>query len=74
VPTVNGGPTGIPTNGVNITNIMMISIHGNAQAAAQNYYLLVANQTSPATWKFSDVDISGGHNSTCLVLPSGFTC
>ncbi|EJT98772.1 hypothetical protein DACRYDRAFT_118552 [Dacryopinax primogenitus] len=56
---LNGGPTGIPTAGVNITNITMTNIHGTAQPGAQNYYILTAAGTTDATWHFSDVDITG---------------
>ncbi|KAJ6600535.1 glycosyl hydrolases family 28-domain-containing protein [Mycena vulgaris] len=72
---LNGGPTGIPTNGVNITNITMFNISGNVipGSSAENYYLLVANETSGASWVFSDLAVTGAKNSTCLVVPPGFT-
>lgn len=71
---MNGGPTGIPTNGVNITNISMLNVRGTAQPGAMDYYILTANETSAATWVFSDVDVTGGGSSACVVVPSGFSC
>jgi polygalacturonase len=71
---VNGGPTGKPTNGVTITDIFMNNITGTVQSVGQNYYLLTASDTSASTWKFTNLAIAGGHNSTCLVEPSGFNC
>jgi polygalacturonase len=71
---VNGGPTGIPTNGVNITNITMSQIKGNVipGPGAENYYLLVANETTGKSWVFDNLDVTGAGNSTCLVVPPKF--
>jgi len=71
---LNGGPTGIPTAGVNITNIVMTNIHGTVQSGGENYYILTAPGTTAATWKFSDIDVTGGYNSTCLIHPTGLNC
>ncbi|EIN05962.1 hypothetical protein PUNSTDRAFT_46274 [Punctularia strigosozonata HHB-11173 SS5] len=71
---LNGGPTGVPTNGVTITDIFMSDITGTVQSAGENYYLLTASDTSASSWKFSNLAVTGGHNSTCLVKPSGFSC
>jgi polygalacturonase len=71
---VNGGPTGQPTNGVNITNIFMHNIHGNVLPTADNYYILVGGASAdPSTWKFTGINIKGG-NSSCNVVPQGFNC
>ncbi|KAJ7110426.1 glycosyl hydrolases family 28-domain-containing protein [Mycena epipterygia] len=71
---LNGGPTGIPTNGVNITNITMSQIKGNVipGPGAANYYLLVANETTGKSWVFDNLDVTGAGNSTCLVVPPKF--
>ncbi|KZT55467.1 glycoside hydrolase family 28 protein [Calocera cornea HHB12733] len=71
---LNGGPTGIPTPGVNITNIVMNNIHGTAQPGAENYYILTAAGTTADTWKFSDIDITGGDTNTCVLHPAGLSC
>ncbi|KAJ9097254.1 hypothetical protein QFC21_004923 [Naganishia friedmannii] len=70
---LNGGPTGLPTEGVNITNIFMHNIHGNVLPTAKNYYILVGPSADPSTWKFTGVNIKGG-NSSCNVAPQGFNC
>ena len=71
---VNGGATGKPTAGVTITNIVMNNIQGSVQANADNYYILVATpSTNASTWKFKNVDVTGGAAS-CNSSPPGFTC
>ncbi len=72
--TVNGGPTGNPTNGVSITNIKMKNIVGTAQKGAYDYYILVGSDTTPDTWSFSNIAIKGAANSSCNVRPAGFSC
>lgn len=71
---LNGGPTGNPTNGVIITNVIMTNITGTAESDAQNYYILCGNG-SCSDFTFNDIDIVGGTNSSCNVQPAGkFTC
>lgn len=70
---MNGGPTGQPTDGVNITNIFMHNIHGTVLPTADNYYILVGGSADPSTWKFTGINIKGG-NSSCNVTPRGFNC
>jgi polygalacturonase len=73
-PLVNGGPTGIPTPGVNITDITMRNIYGTVQSTAYNYYILVATpSTNAASWTFENVYITGG-NASCDSVPAGFDC
>ncbi|KAL7005412.1 hypothetical protein EMMF5_004966 [Cystobasidiomycetes sp. EMM_F5] len=56
---LNGGPTGNPTNGVNVSNIIMSNITGTAAASALDYYILCGN-SSCSNFNFSNVNITGG--------------
>lgn len=60
---LNGGPTGEPTNGVNITGITFEDVSGTVTSDAYNYYIL-CGEGSCADFTFTNVDISGG-NASC---------
>ncbi|CDU22900.1 probable PGU1-Endo-polygalacturonase [Sporisorium scitamineum] len=67
---LNGGPTGTPTNGVKVANIVMNGIKGSVSSDATRIYLL-CGQGSCSNWKWSGVSISGGKSSTkCSDVPS----
>ncbi|KAK3669431.1 hypothetical protein LTR78_010691 [Recurvomyces mirabilis] len=71
---LNGGPTGSPTNGVIITNVTMCNIQGMAESIAKDYYILCGDG-SCSNFRFDDVHITGGSNSSCNVMPTGgFVC
>ncbi|OCL14391.1 glycoside hydrolase family 28 protein [Glonium stellatum] len=71
---LNGGPTGIPSNGVIITNITMQNIIGTAQKDAQDYYILCGDG-SCSDFTFKNIQITGGTNGSCNVNPAGnFNC
>lgn len=72
---LNGGPTGIPSNGVIISNVTMTNITGTAAASAQDYYIL-CGQGSCSDFTFNDIDVvGGGVQSMCNFEPAGdFTC
>ncbi|KAF2464087.1 glycoside hydrolase, partial [Lindgomyces ingoldianus] len=71
---LNGGPTGIPTNGVIITNITMENIHGTVQKKAKDYYLL-CGEGSCSNFTFNNISISGGTKDSCNFHPTGnFIC
>ncbi|KAF3763858.1 family 28 glycoside hydrolase [Cryphonectria parasitica EP155] len=59
---LNGGPTGIPTNGVNVTNIVFDDVTGTVLSDAYDYYILCA-EGSCSDFTFTNVDISGGNES-----------
>lgn len=59
---LNGGPTGSPTNGVNITNILFEDVTGTVQSDAYNYYILCGSG-SCANFTFTNVAITGGNES-----------
>lgn len=68
---LNGGPTGIPSNGVIITDLLFSNLTGTAIAGAQDYYILCGDG-SCSDFTFVDVDIVGGTNaSSCNYPPSG---
>jgi polygalacturonase len=72
---LNGGPTGIPSNGVIISNIFMTNITGTAASTAADYYILCgAGSCSNFVW--NDIDVSGGGQpSMCNFQTTGdFTC
>lgn len=60
---LNGGPTGVPTNGVNITNIVFEDVSGTVQSDAYDYYILCGSG-SCSNFTFTNVEITGG-NQTC---------
>jgi polygalacturonase len=68
---LNGGPTGEPTNGVNISAITFENVTGTVGPDAYNYYILCGDG-SCNDFTFTDVDITGGKDScnyptsTCL--------
>ncbi|KAL1862943.1 hypothetical protein Daus18300_008274 [Diaporthe australafricana] len=68
---LNGGPTGEPTNGVNISAITFENVTGTVDADAYNYYILCGDG-SCGDFTFTGVDITGGKEScnfptdTCL--------
>lgn len=71
---LNGGPTGVPTNGVIITDITMKNIIGTAAKDADDYYILCGDG-SCSNFYFENVHIVGGDNSSCNYQPQGnFVC
>lgn len=60
---LNGGPTGEPTNGVNITALVFEDITGTVLDGAYDYYILCGSG-SCSDFTFTNVVISGG-NSSC---------
>ncbi|KAH0144173.1 glycoside hydrolase, partial [Aureobasidium melanogenum] len=67
---LNGGPTGIPTNGVIIKNITMSNIRGTSQTKARDYYILCGDG-SCSDFTFNNIHINGGTNSSCNIEPTG---
>ncbi|KAG0647334.1 Polygalacturonase [Hyphodiscus hymeniophilus] len=68
---LNGGPTGIPSNGVIIQNLLFQDITGTAVVGAEDYYILCGDG-SCSNIVFGGVDITGGTvPSTCNYPPSG---
>lgn len=60
---LNGGPTGVPTNGVNITGLVFEDITGTVESGAYDYYILCGSG-SCSDFTFTNVAITGG-NSSC---------
>ena len=56
---LNGGPTGIPSNGVIISNVLFSNVTGTAGSGAQDYYILCGSG-SCSNFVFENVDIVGG--------------
>ena len=68
---LNGGPTGIPSNGVIIQNVLFNNITGTATQDAEDYYILCGDG-SCSNFQFNDVSITGGSvASSCNYPPSG---
>ncbi|KAJ5612171.1 hypothetical protein N7510_005365 [Penicillium lagena] len=61
---LNGGPTGIPSNGVIVENILMKNIKGYVASDAQPYYILCGDG-SCSNIVFEDVKVTGGLASSC---------
>ncbi|KAK7039395.1 glycoside hydrolase [Favolaschia claudopus] len=72
---LNGGPTGVPTNGVTITGITISNITGTAASSAKNYYILCGSD-SCSGFDFVDVSITGGTDDSCNFTPTAgnFEC
>lgn len=68
---LNGGPTGIPTNGVEVADIHFIDIIGTTTSSAYNYYILCGNG-SCSDITYSGVFITGGgEGASCNYPASG---
>jgi polygalacturonase len=68
---LNGGPTGIPSNGVIISNLLFQNLTGTAAASGRDYYILCGSG-SCSNFVFTDVNITGGgKNSSCNYPASG---
>jgi len=69
---LNGGATGTPSNGVNISNVLFQNVGGTAAESGQNYYVLCGNG-SCSNIDFNDVSIVGGgkNSNTCNFPESG---
>jgi polygalacturonase len=68
---LNGGPTGTPTNGVLISNVIFQNVKGTALESATNYYVLCGDG-SCTNIEFIDVEITGGgETSSCNYPPEG---
>jgi polygalacturonase len=59
---LNGGPTGIPTNGVDISDITFKNVKGTVASSAYNYYILCGSG-SCSNFTFSGTSITGGKSS-----------
>jgi len=68
---LNGGPTGTPSNGVTISNVLFSNITGTASASAYDYYVLCGSG-SCSNFTFEDVSIGGGgEGESCNYPTSG---
>ncbi|KAJ8924050.1 hypothetical protein NQ315_006827 [Exocentrus adspersus] len=64
---LNGGPTGVPTGGVPITDLTIKNITGTVLETGSNVYVLVK---SASNWKCSEIDITGGKvTKECQGIP-----
>lgn len=72
---LNGGPTGHPTNSVQIRNVVMRNVTGTALKKAKNYYIL-CGEGSCSNITMEDVHFTGGgQNSSCNFRTAGdFDC
>lgn len=67
---LNGGPTGHPSNGVTIRNVLFQNVTGTAAATARNYYVL-CGEGSCADFEFRDVRVTGGGVASSCNYPAG---
>ncbi|KAH6612072.1 glycoside hydrolase [Boeremia exigua] len=72
---LNGGPTGNPTPGVSISDIVIRNVTGTATDKARNYYILCGSGSCKNIF-IDDVDVQGGGiPSLCNFQTSGnFDC
>jgi Glycosyl hydrolases family 28 len=70
----NGSPTGTPTNGLPITDLVLDSVTGTVDSSGYNIYILCGSG-SCSDWTWTDVDVAGGETSTgCENVHSGISC
>jgi polygalacturonase len=70
----NGSPTGTPTNGVPITDLVLNNIQGSVESSATDIFILCGSG-SCSDWTWTDIDVTGGETSTgCENVPSGISC
>ena len=68
---LNGGPSGIASNGVEVANISFSDITGWVVPEATDYYIFCGDG-SCEDFTFDDVDVSGGTEvSSCNYPPLG---
>ncbi|RDW62700.1 hypothetical protein BP5796_11002 [Coleophoma crateriformis] len=68
----NGSPTGTPTSGVPITDLVIDSVTGTVASSGTNIYILCASCSS---WTWSGVSVTGGKTSSkCTGIPTGASC
>jgi galacturan 1,4-alpha-galacturonidase len=67
----NGSPTGTPTTGVPITDLVVTGVKGSVASSGTNIYLL-CGKGSCSNWTWSGNSVSGGKKSTkCQNIPGG---
>jgi len=66
---LNGGPTGVPTNGVLLSDISFIDITGTVNSSAQDYYVLCGSG-SCSDFTFTGDSITGGGTASSCNFPS----
>ncbi|CAK7235923.1 hypothetical protein SEUCBS140593_009445 [Sporothrix eucalyptigena] len=66
---LNGGPTGDPSNGVLIQNVLFQNVTGTANSTAQDYYVLCGDG-SCSNFEFTEVSITGGGEASSCNFPS----
>jgi polygalacturonase len=69
---LNGGPTGSPSNGVIIENILFKNVTGTTSGSDSTNYYVLCGDGSCSNIVFDDVHITGGAlNSSCNFPASG---
>jgi len=70
----NGDPTGVATNGVPVTGLVLNNVKGTVESSATNVYILCGSG-SCSDWTWTEVSSTGGKTSTaCTNVPSGASC
>jgi galacturan 1,4-alpha-galacturonidase len=70
----NGSPTGTPTSGVPITDLILNGVKGTVASSATNVYILCASGAC-SDWTWDSVDVTGGKSSSaCENIPTGASC
>ncbi|KAH6721047.1 glycoside hydrolase [Leptodontidium sp. MPI-SDFR-AT-0119] len=66
---LNGGPTGIPSNGVIIENILFKNVTGTTSGEGSINYYVLCGEGSCSNIVFEDVKINGGANASSCNFP-----
>lgn len=66
---LNGGPTGIPSNGVIIENILISNLTGTATSTGTDYYILCGSG-SCTNFEFDNVAVTGGGVASSCNYPT----
>ncbi|TVY23435.1 Polygalacturonase [Lachnellula hyalina] len=67
---LNGGPTGDPSNGVSIENVLFKNVTGTATESAYDYYVLCGSG-SCENFVFDEVEVTGGGKGASCNFPAG---
>ncbi|TVY71197.1 putative endopolygalacturonase E [Lachnellula suecica] len=68
------GTSGVPTNGIPITNFVLDNVQGTVDSTGTNVYILCGSG-SCSDWTWTDVSVTGGKTSTgCTNVPSAASC
>lgn len=67
---LNGGPTGVPTNGVSIDGVHLIDVKGTVSGSSGYNYYILCGEGSCSNFTYEDVLVTGGGKGGSCNYPS----